>query len=273
MREISILVACHKQADVFSNDVYNPIHVGKALHPECDLGFGGDDSGDNISRKNPFYCELTAQYWAWKNLDCEVVGLSHYRRYFEDLDSKEKVLKALNGYDIILPSPITWYCNLENKLTRELTLEDVAIFYKVLVKMYPEYEKTTINYLYGFHFIGYNMFITNKKLFNKYAEFQFGILSECEKYIRLSDYCRLRRIFGYFAEYLLPIYCIHNNLRINYVNVVPFMGLKSETPFLLKKKIQYLLNVYLPTVRKPKSLNDIINSTTELALSSDQIII
>ena len=26
-----------------------------------------DNTGDNISRKNRKYCELTVQYWAWKN--------------------------------------------------------------------------------------------------------------------------------------------------------------------------------------------------------------
>ena len=37
---------------------------------------------NNISEKNPYYCELTGLYWAWKNLDAEYIGLVHYRRYF-----------------------------------------------------------------------------------------------------------------------------------------------------------------------------------------------
>lgn len=40
-----------------------------------------DNEGDNISGKNPDYCELTAQYWAWKNIDCDYYGFFHYRRY------------------------------------------------------------------------------------------------------------------------------------------------------------------------------------------------
>ena len=34
-------------------------------------------TGDHISSKNPNYCELTGLYWAWKNLDCEYIGLCH----------------------------------------------------------------------------------------------------------------------------------------------------------------------------------------------------
>lgn len=33
-----------------------------------------DDTYDNITEL-PHYCELTVLYWAWKNLDKEVVGL------------------------------------------------------------------------------------------------------------------------------------------------------------------------------------------------------
>ena len=78
-----ILVCCHKK-DVFASDPpYFPIQVGKALS-SVDLGITGDDTGDNISGKNPSYCELTGLYWAWKNLkDTDVIGLCHYRRYFD----------------------------------------------------------------------------------------------------------------------------------------------------------------------------------------------
>ena len=81
--KIIILVASHKPDKVYQDNVYIPIHVGRAIskYQEEMAWMIGDDTGDNISKKNPNYCELTAQYWAWKHLkDIECIGLCHYRR-------------------------------------------------------------------------------------------------------------------------------------------------------------------------------------------------
>lgn len=82
MAKIKVLVCCHKATYVPNDDVYLPIQVGKA-NSKIDLGFQGDDEGKNISEKNFSYCELTAVYWAWKNLkDIDYIGLCHYRMIF-----------------------------------------------------------------------------------------------------------------------------------------------------------------------------------------------
>ncbi|GBR74728.1 protein DUF4422, partial [Candidatus Termititenax aidoneus] len=83
--QFKILVCTHRQAEFPPNDIFLPIHCGKALS-NLDLGIQGDDTGDNISAKNKNFCELTGLYWAWKNLkklypNVEYVGLCHYRRY------------------------------------------------------------------------------------------------------------------------------------------------------------------------------------------------
>lgn len=91
MKNIKILVCCHKECVVPKEDIYLPIQVGK-MRNSLDLGMQTDcdvngKMSDNISDKNNIYCEMTAMYWAWKNItkiypNIDYVGLCHYRRYF-----------------------------------------------------------------------------------------------------------------------------------------------------------------------------------------------
>lgn len=47
---ITIIVASHQAYRMPDEPIYLPLHVGRAGKP--DLGFIGDDTGDNISNKN-----------------------------------------------------------------------------------------------------------------------------------------------------------------------------------------------------------------------------
>jgi hypothetical protein len=83
MNKVSIYIAYHKESHFVQNEVYVPIQVGRALSNKVLPNIIGDDTGDNISRLNPTYCELTATYWAWKNdKDSDYIGICHYRRFF-----------------------------------------------------------------------------------------------------------------------------------------------------------------------------------------------
>ena len=86
---VTIVVAAHKPYWMPSDRIYLPLHVGAAGKKDADgrpldLGYTRDDSGENISEKNPYYCELTGLYWAWKNLNADYLGLVHYRRHFRN---------------------------------------------------------------------------------------------------------------------------------------------------------------------------------------------
>ena len=115
---IKILVVAHKQCEIPKDDVYLPIQVGKVLHPDLNLGYQPDNDGENISEKNPYYSELTAIYWAWKNLKADYIGLVHYRRYlgmkhgkdkWQCLLTKEEAQALCKEHDIILPQKRRYY--------------------------------------------------------------------------------------------------------------------------------------------------------------------
>ena len=131
MSDIKIFVS-HRidmNTETFDNPLLFPIKSGAALEKRKLYEMTGDDTGDNISEKNPYFCELTMQYWAWKNVDADYYGLCHYRRVFSFADesfeedsygnisdkfintesaekyglTEEKMRSVIEGYDIILP--------------------------------------------------------------------------------------------------------------------------------------------------------------------------
>lgn len=221
MSKIKILVCTHKPDKVFSNEVYTPIQVGKEIS-QYDLGILGDNTGDNISHLNPYYCELTAQYWAWKNLDCEYIGLAHYRRYFNYVYTENNIESIFKNCDIVLARPIVRSLPLSDKI-KEMISEHVITFLTILENLYPEYKQTAIDYIYNNNKdICFNMFVCKKNIFDDYAKWEFSILQECQKYIKLSGYKNSDRLYGCFGEYMLPIYAIHNKLKIKYNDVISF---------------------------------------------------
>ena len=94
--DIKILVAAHKTYRMPEDDIFMPVHVGAAGKES--IGYQRDDEGENISLKNPYFCELTGLYWMWKNCDNEYNGLVHYRRYF----ATRKHVAGNNPFDKII---------------------------------------------------------------------------------------------------------------------------------------------------------------------------
>ena len=78
---IRILVAAHKRTYAPENRLIRLVQAGTALAGERLPGMLHDDEGDHISRRNRTYCELTVQYYAWKNVQADYYGFFHYRRY------------------------------------------------------------------------------------------------------------------------------------------------------------------------------------------------
>ena len=88
---IKFFVSMHKESALPDLPMIYPIQVGAALADRHFDGVLHDDEGtDQISKLNKSYCEMTAQYWAWKNADADYYGFCHYRRYLSFSDERYK---------------------------------------------------------------------------------------------------------------------------------------------------------------------------------------
>lgn len=272
--KIKIFVASHKPDKVYHDNVYTPIHVGRSISRYKDemADMIGDNTGDNISEKNPTYCELTATYWAWKNLkDVDYVGLAHYRRYFETKFTEDNIDSIFNSCDVILAKPYLHDRYMEFKLIREVLQEDEAILLSVIKKLYPDYEHDVIDYLYDFVDYPFNMFVMRRSMFEGYCDFLFSILFECEKIMHSLPYTCASRRFGYIAEFLLPIFCFHNKLRVKTEYVVPFVGEQANHPCDWNQRLKVKLLHKIYDKHKPSFFEQMYDNAVIVGLRNDGI--
>lgn len=215
--EIKVLVATHKQCEIPKSSLYSPIRVGSILSNN-DFGFQRDDMGNNISDRNPYYCELTAIYWGWKNLKSDYIGLVHYRRYLGLKKTKNKIDGILTSkqaeelckkYAIILPQKRKYY--IESLWSHYAHTHDISHLEKtkkIIETKYPEYLPAfnkVMKRTWGHMF---NMFIMKKEYADEYCSWLFDILFQLEKEVDLSQLPAFdARLFGRVSELLLDV-CI-----------------------------------------------------------------
>ena len=228
---IKILVATHKKYWMPNDDVYLPIHVGK--ENKDNLGYIGDNTGDNISIKNPNYCELTAIYWAWKNLKADYIGLVHYRRYFtkhnfrncekkkQDILLKSDFENILKDADIIVPDKRKYYIEtIRSHYNHSYYEKDLNETENVIKEIYPEYLVAFDRVMNRTWAHMFNMFVMRKDYFDEYCEWLFTILFELEKRIDISNYTIMEaRVFGFISELLLDVWLETKQIRYKEVNV------------------------------------------------------
>lgn len=232
MTRAIMLVAAHKAAAVPSDDFYMPVHVGHVLNP-VDLGYQPDDEGDNISALNGSFCELTALYWAWQNLDTDVIGLSHYRRYFVGnrrgpndklILSEPEAVALLGRADIVLGRARNYYIEtIESHYRNGHYGSDLVVLRDVIARKSPNYLSAYDQVFGGRRLSLYNMFIMRWELFDQYMTWLMSTLFECQHLIdNQSRTPYQQRTFGYLGERLLNVWAEHqrDGLRIAYLPVV-----------------------------------------------------
>lgn len=251
-RNVTILIATQNKIDFRSqlNAFYKPIFVGADLLDNKEIEYTKDNEGENISSKNKSFCELTALYWAWKNLNSSYIGLCHYRRYFlfnyksifkfdripilecdtnflNNLNISETVIQNLvDEHGVITTHPRITVGSIEKSYIRDKVKfsKDFSILKDVIVEKYPDYKDDMIIHFNQRKLMHYNMFIMSKSDYDKYCDWLFDILFECENRIDISEYDIVqKRVFGFLAERLLSLYIFHNyknkyELPVGYLN-------------------------------------------------------
>lgn len=243
--DVKIFIAAHKDVELFDSSIMVPIQVGATNAARRFDDMLSDADGDNISDLNPMYCELTAQYWAWKNVDADYYGFCHYRRYFnlssnsylenaygevmdkfinEETQSKyglddANIKEAIAGYDLVITeikdirsfpgrskTPLDQYH--EAPLLHD---KDIDIAFDIVKNMYPEYASDVDDFANGHESCFCNMYIMRKEIFFAYCDWMFPILERFCENTDMSLYGKeALRTPGHISERLFNIFLIHN---------------------------------------------------------------
>lgn len=244
---ISIVVSCHKEFYCPPAGVYVPVHVGAARAREPLRNAAPDTQGDSISDRNFTFCELTGQYWAWKNLDADYIGQCHYRRYFcfdglrhvaNDhaqietglldaagarafaLDDDERIRSKIIGYDAVVPK--SWDVRFTRtpqgvkRTVREhmigyglVAAESFERLEELVARMAPEYAPYVTRYLDGHEYLGYNCFVMKRSLFERLCSFEFPVLLEFDRTFSYEGLSNTqKRVCGYLGEVLFSAFVL-----------------------------------------------------------------
>lgn len=278
-----ILVCYHKPAPLIKNDIFVPIHVGRKQKGFSKEGYKksaetewlyenmiGDDTGDNVSEEGLKYSELTAIYWAWKNMDKldnpDYVGLAHYRRllllhpenesdpkatigvnYFSDeviqkYTSPDYVLKDIENYDIYLfvqRSNSKRY-ETEGDQRRRVRGYQVEQSLQYMKERYPEEYADAEEYLARPVGNRCNMILCRRELFMECCDFMFDVLDGIDHKLDYSRYCAYdMRAKGFISEWLMGIWAFSKAKRAGYkVKEVPIVISRDSLPYNLQDSIQ-----------------------------------
>lgn len=224
---MKIYMCCHKDYDIIP-PLCLPIQGGRAINPPIEK-ISGDDTGDNISEKNREYCELTVQYYAWKNIDEDYYGFCHYRRFFcfdrrvkkpyiavgkitpknaELLGNEQEIINLCQNYDVILPKSEDIGVSVQEHYisSKHHYKEDLQLFLDILNKTYPQLSDAAEEYLSQNRSYFCNMFIMKKDYFHEYCQMLFTLLSEYDSKKSLHGSFQDDRTDGYLGERFVGIY-------------------------------------------------------------------
>lgn len=264
MADIKLFVSCHRPFSVPEHPLLAPIQVGTSLSGARFPGFLHDDGGENISAQNPSYCELTAQYWAWKNVRADYYGFFHYRRYLYPAPGARRPYRIegaptpelldrlgygrfpdlIGRYDLILPKGEDMHLPVRAHYAGAPFHhgEDLDLMETLIRERCPDYAPAMEEYLGGTRCYFGNIFIARQAVFEDYCGWLFPLLAAFDRRADLAGRSAQElRADGYLAERLLGVWATrHRELRQLELPRVHFIEDPKE------RRKRQLLNALLP---------------------------
>ena len=251
-KSVTIIIAAHKKYQMPTDIMYLPVQVGAAGKDSIrDKGrtYQRDDEGENISELNPYFCELTGLYWAWKNIPSDYIGLAHYRRHFSyHPRSKDKwgaVLKKseiesdLGSVKVFVPCKRRyWIETLYTHYEHTHYANQLDETRKIIEERYPEYVSSfdkAVKRRWGYMF---NMIIMEQDEFNAYCTWVFDILFELRNRIGNKTEENLDkfqgRFYGRISEIIFNVW-LEEQLRVGKIR----QDEVKEIPLIHMEKINW----------------------------------
>ena len=281
---IRIYTMTHKQFSEPQDRLYQPLHVGRAAG--VDLGYPGDDTGENISALNCYYSELTGFYWIWKNVrDVDYVGTCHYRRYL--INDREQVFPRaecetlLREYDLITTRRVKLNNSYHFGFSANHNQKVLDVTGEVIGELYPEYYETFLRQVNGTETYFGNILITSKALFDEYAKWLFTIFFAVSERtsLEIGEDAYHKRVFGFVSEFLLLVWVSVKGLKVCECKV-GMIGEKAETREMKERLAEYFKERDIDGAReyflrrkteRPDVLMEASDVTGELRLSMQVI--
>ncbi|MBO7675673.1 MAG: DUF4422 domain-containing protein [Atopobiaceae bacterium] len=210
--DVRILVASHKPYWMPNDPLYVPICVGAHKNGPI-AGFASDAEGDSIADKNPRYCELTALWWGWRNLDCDALGLVHYRRHFAGSGEKgvltgPEARTLLQRAPVIVPkrrryyieSIASHYAHTHDGAHLDSLRESVRRVSPHRLDTFDACMRSTSAHMF-------NMSVMRNEVLHPYCGWLFDVLEDVEGRIDLTEASAFQeRCIGRLGELLLDVW-------------------------------------------------------------------
>lgn len=267
-KTLSVLLVTHKELPyALPPKPYLPLLAGAYVYAEKEAQplpsfvekYQRDDEKENISVLNAYFSELTALYYAYRNLDVDYVGLVHYRRFFTKKQSfwrkcfskEEKILPFMEEKEmlhllqqgkIILPKKRN-YCieSLYNHYAHTFDEAHLKKIREVIEKQYPQDLPLFDKVLARSSGYMWNMYVMPKQLSDAYCAWLFPLLFELYEVMDLSTLTPFeKRLFGRLSELLFNVWLEKQERSIEEVDVY-YLG---KEPF-FKKLVAFLSAKFL----------------------------